>query len=223
MDELSDFMEAGPCGVADGTLDMVLRFLFNLVVVFGLTRCLYYPRGRRRDYLFVLIIISISIFLMVNLLGALKIKVGFALGLFAIFGIIRYRTEQMPVREMSYLFVIISLSVINGLSQNLTIGQTLAANLLLILAIWVTEQEIGLKDVRSKLIAYDDLSKIRPEQRDELIADLRDRTGLIITQVEVGHIDFIRDMAMLRVYYDAGPDAPQGDELESMTKLPKTA
>ena len=160
---------------------------------------------------------------MVNLLGALKIRVGFALGLFAIFGIVRYRTEQMPVREMSYLFVIISLSVINGLSQNITIGQTIVANLLLITAIWATEQEIRLKDVRSKLIAYDDVSKIRPEQRDELIADLQERTGLSITQVEVGHVDFLRDMAMLRVFYVADATVPQDNEIESLTKFPNSS
>ena len=222
MSDFSDLMEAAPCAAADGVIDMVLRFIFNLVIVLGLSRCLYYPRGRRRDYLFVFILISISIFLMVNLLGALKIRVGFALGLFAIFGIVRYRTEQMPVREMSYLFVIISLSVINGLSQNITIGQTIVANLLLITAIWATEQEIRLKDVRSKLIAYDDVSKIRPEQRDELIADLQERTGLSITQVEVGHVDFLRDMAMLRVFYVADATAPQDNEIESLTKFPKS-
>ncbi|MGN0028117.1 MAG: DUF4956 domain-containing protein [Marinilabiliaceae bacterium] len=221
MDDFSDFVDASQSGVALGAADMVVRFLFNLVVVFGLARCLYYPRGRRRDYLFVFIIISISIFLMVNLLGALKIKVGFALGLFAIFGIVRYRTEQMPVREMSYLFVIISLSVINGLSQNLTLAQTIVANLLLVAAIWVTELEVGLKSVSSKLIAYDDVSKIKPGQRDDLIADLRERTGLHIIQVEVGHIDFLRDMAMLRVFYEAGKDAPADDSIGSITKLPK--
>ena len=217
MSDFSDLMEAAPCAAADGVIDMVLRFIFNLGIVFGLSRCLYYPRGRRRDYLFVFILISISIFLMVDLLGALKIRVGFA-----IFGIVRYRTEQMPVREMSYLFVIISLSVINGLSQNITIGQTIVANLLLITAIWATEQEIRLKDVRSKLIAYDDVSKIRPEQRDELIADLQERTGLSITQVEVGHVDCLRDMAMLRVFYVADATAPQDNEIESLTKFPKS-
>lgn len=222
MDDFSELIDAGQCCATFGALDMAVRFLFNLIVVFALTRCLYYPRGRRRDYLFVFIIISISIFLMVNLLGALKIKVGFALGLFAIFGIIRYRTEQMPVREMSYLFVIISLSVINGLSQNLSIGQTVLANLLLVAAIWVTELEIGLKHICSKLIAYDDVSKIKPESRAELIADLRERTGLAITQVEVGHIDFLRDMAMLRVFYEAAPGNTKDDEIESMTRLPKT-
>lgn len=221
MDDFSDFADAGQAGMAFGAADMVIRFLFNLLMVFGLARCLYYPRGRRRDYLFVFIIISISIFLMVNLLGALKIKVGFALGLFAIFGIVRYRTEQMPVREMSYLFVIISLSVINGLSQNLTLAQTVAANLLLGVAIWVTELEVGLKNLRSKLIAYDDVSKIKPGQRDELIADLRARTGLHVTQVEVGHIDFLRDMAMLRIFYEAENDTLADDSVDSLTKLPK--
>lgn len=218
MDDLSDFMEMGglaaPCDIAD----MALRFLFNLCVTFGLCRWLYYPGGKRRDYLFVFTIISIAIFLMVYLLGSLKIKVGFALGLFAIFGIIRYRTEQMPVREMTYLFVIISLSVINGLSENISVSQMIVGNALMVTAIWVGEKALRLDGTGSKLIAYDDMANIRPERRQDLIADLRQRTGLDVTDAEVGHIDFVRDMAIIRIHYNSV--APAGSDIENLTKIP---
>ncbi len=158
---------------------------------------------------------------MVYLLSSLKLKIGFALGLFAIFGIIRYRTEQMPVREMSYLFVIISMSVINALSQSITLGQLLISNGLLILAVWISEQEIGLKNVRSRLIVYDDVSKILPEKEGELIEDIKARTGLNVTAVEVGHVDFTRDMVMVRVYYEADGKSPKNADIENMTKLPR--
>ncbi len=221
MDDFSELVDAEVAAMGGGVVDMTIRFLFNLVLVFGVSRWLYYPKGRRRDYLFVFCIISISIFLMVYLLSSLKLKIGFALGLFAIFGIIRYRTEQMPVREMSYLFVIISMSVINALSQSITLGQLLISNGLLILAVWISEQEIGLKNVRSRLIVYDDVSKILPEKEAELIEDIKQRTGLNVTAVEVGHVDFTRDMVMVRVYYEADGKSPKNADIENMTKLPR--
>ena len=113
------FMET-PLIDAAGFMELILRFVFNMVVVFAIIRFFYYPKSRRRDYFFTFTLISISIFLMIFLLGSVKLKIGFALGLFAIFGIIRYRTESMPVREMTYLFVIIAISVINALSVQLS-------------------------------------------------------------------------------------------------------
>ena len=112
------FMET-PLIDAAGFMELILRFVLNMVVVVAIIRFFYYPKSRRRDYFFTFTLISISIFLMIFLLGSVKLKIGFALGLFAIFGIIRYRTESMPVREMTYLFVIIAISVINALSVQL--------------------------------------------------------------------------------------------------------
>ena len=97
-------------------ITMLLRFSFNMLVVWLMIHCLYYPKSGRRDYYFTFMLISISIFFLIFLLGGVKLKIGFALGLFAIFGIIRYRTESMPVREMTYLFCIIAISVINALA-----------------------------------------------------------------------------------------------------------
>ena len=129
------FMET-PLIDAAGFMELILRFVLNMVVVVAIIRFFYYPKSRRRDYFFTFTLISISIFLMIFLLGSVKLKIGFALGLFAIFGIIRYRTESMPVREMTYLFVIIAISVINALSVQLSYAELTATNLLFILCIW---------------------------------------------------------------------------------------
>lgn len=116
-DELSDItLIETPLMDSAGFLELLLRFCFNLLVVSCIIHLFYYPKSKRRDYYFTFTLISISIFLMIFLLGSVKLKIGFALGLFAIFGIIRYRTESMPVREMTYLFVIIAISVINALA-----------------------------------------------------------------------------------------------------------
>ncbi|MDE6145286.1 MAG: DUF4956 domain-containing protein, partial [Muribaculaceae bacterium] len=147
--------------------ELLIRFAFNALVVTVIIHLLYYPKSRRRDYYFTFSLISVSIFFLIYLLGGVKLKVGFALGLFAIFGIIRYRTESMPVREMTYLFVIIAISVINALCSNLL--QALVANLLFIGWIWLCESSNWIRHVASKLILYDRPELTAPERRSELL------------------------------------------------------
>lgn len=181
---------------------MLLRFSFNTLLVWLMIHCLYYPKSKRRDYYFTFMLISISIFFMIFLLGGVKLKVGFALGLFAIFGIIRYRTESMPVREMTYLFSIIAMSVINALATTISYAELVATNAMFLLATWFFESYILLKHVSTKLIQYDRISLIKPEKYEEMMQDLRQRTGLNITKAEVGAIDFLRDMAIVKIYYE---------------------
>lgn len=220
MDELNDIslMEAPLMNVA-GFAELLLRFFFNIVVVLGIMHFFYYPKSRRRDYYFTFTLISISIFLMIFLLGSVKLKIGFALGLFAIFGIIRYRTESMPVREMTYLFVIIAISVINALSVELSYFELLGTNLLFIVSIWLCESNRWLKHISCKLVQYDRIELIRPQREPELILDLKDRTGLNIIKVEVGHIDFLRDTALIKVYY--APDKNEINTVDTLMKIPK--
>lgn len=181
---------------------MLLRFSFNMLVVWLMIHCLYYPKSRRRDYYFTFMLISISIFFLIFLLGGVKLKIGFALGLFAIFGIIRYRTESMPVREMTYLFCIIAISVINALAITISYVELVVANVIFLLATWLFESYILLKHVSTKLIQYDRIALITPDKRLELIADLEHRTGLKIKSVEIGAIDFLRDMAIVKIHYE---------------------
>lgn len=208
MDELLDYD-----GVIIENADfwqLLIRFAFNLLVVGGIVRLLYYPQCKRRDYFFTFIILSISIFLMIFLLGSVKIKIGFALGLFAIFGIMRYRTEQMPVREMTYMFAIIAISVINALSYNVDWSAIIATNLLFVSCIWICESDLGLKHISSKLVKYDRIDLIVPEKREELIADLEKRLGLKVLAVEVGGVDFLKDCAIIKVSYE-----PEGKEINT--------
>ncbi len=197
--------------------ELLIRFAFNALVVTVIIHLLYYPKSRRRDYYFTFSLISVSIFFLIYLLGGVKLKVGFALGLFAIFGIIRYRTESMPVREMTYLFVIIAISVINALCSNLL--QALVANLLFIGWIWFCESSNWIRHVACKLVLYDRPELAAPERRAELLEDLKKRTGLDISRVEVGHIDFLRDTAMLKVYYI--PTDEGVNTVDNVIKFPK--
>lgn len=204
---------------AEGTGQLLLRFLFNALVTWFIIRFQYYPKSRRRDYYFTFSLIAVSVFFLIFLLGGVKLKVGFALGLFAIFGIIRYRTEGMPVREMTYLFVLIAISVINALAITLSYAELLATNLFFILAIWLCESNRWLRHVSCKIVMYDRIDLVKPQCRAELIEDLCIRTGLSIVRVEVGTMDFLRDTAILKVYYDA-PDN-ESNTADRMTKLPK--
>lgn len=199
---------------------MMFRFLLNTFFVFILIQFFYYRKSRRLDYYFTFILVSISIFFLIYLLGSVKIKVGMALGLFAIFGIIRYRTETIPVREMTYIFVIISLSVINAIALNLSYAEILATNLIYVISVWVVESFRGFqRHVSSKLILYDRVDNLHPEQREELIEDLRQRTGLNILKIEVGAINFLQDSVMLKVYYESSLD--DASSVDHLLKLPK--
>ncbi len=202
-----------------GPLEMLVRFIFNLIVVTVIIHLLYYPKSRRADYYFTFMLISISIFFLIFLLGSVKLKIGFALGLFAIFGIIKYRTESMPVREMTYLFVIIAVSVINALASEDSYVELILANCLFVLSIWILESNRWLKHISEKHILYDRIDLIDPAHHDEMMADLKQRTGLDIKRFDVGAIDYLRDTAMVKIYYDMKNN--EHNLVDNLFKLPK--
>jgi hypothetical protein len=197
---------------AYGLSGLIIHLAINLFVTVGIVRLLYYPRSRRRDYFFTFILTSTTIFMLLYLLDTVKIQVGFALGLFAIFGIIRYRTDAVPAREMTYLFSIIGISVINALAKNIGYIQMGIVNGIFILITWLLENKAFLKHVSNKRIIYEKIELIKPERYEELMADLKLRTGLAITKVEVGSIDFLKDTALLNVYY-VSRETNQADSL----------
>lgn len=202
-----------------GFSELLIRFLLNTAVIALIVRVFYYPKSKRRDYFVTFILISISVFLLIFLMGGVKLKVGFALGLFAIFGIIRYRTESVPIREMTYLFLIIAISAINGLATSISYVELLATNLLFIVSLWILESNRWVKHVASKLVLYDNVSLITPDKEEELIEDLKKRTGLHILRVEVGAIDFSKDTAMIKVYYE--PLSNEINSIDQVGRLPK--
>ena len=198
---------------------LLFRFVFNFIVVGIIIHFFYYPKSKRRDYYFTFTLISISVFFLIFLLGSVKLKIGFALGIFAIFGIIRYRTESVPIREMTYLFTITALSVINALSIQVGLTEMLVTNAIFLLVTCLLESERWLKHTSSKLILYDRIQLITPDKREELIADLSARTGLHIQKSEIGHIDFLRDAAFIKVYYES--DSRETNTVDHLTKFPK--
>ncbi|MBR3976855.1 MAG: DUF4956 domain-containing protein [Bacteroidaceae bacterium] len=182
--------------------ELIIAFLINLAAIMIIVRCLYYPKCKRGEFFFTYVLIAISTFMLIYVLGDVKLKAGIALGLFAIFSIIRYRTEQVAIREMTYLFIIIALSAINGLTvSELSMGEVLMINLLFILSIWICESKVLISHYSYKVIKYDNVNLITPDKREELIADLEKRTGLKIEKVEVGSIDFLKDAAIVKMYY----------------------
>ena len=192
-------------------LQMLLRLAISSLVTWLIIDCLYYPKSRRRDFYFTFMLISVAIFFivffMIFVLEDMKGKtsMGIGIGLFGIFSIMRYRTDAMPVREMTYLFIIIALAVVNAIAEGVPLMELLLTNLIVVVAVWLCEK--NLKTQPTKLIQYDRMELITPERRDELIADLEKRLGVKVIKIDVGAIDFIRDMAMLRIAYE-GTETP---------------
>ena len=187
---------------SDSLMKLLLWFIINFIVAFVIIRVLYYPNHRRKDYLFTYFLFNILIFFLCLLLNSVKLKTGFALGLFAVFSILRYRTEQLPIKEMTYLFIVIGVGVINSLAGNkISVAEILIANGVIIALTFGLEKVWLLKHETRKVITYEKIDLIRPDQRAALIDDLKQRTGLPIHRVQVGKIDFLRDTAQVIIYY----------------------
>jgi len=194
--------------------ETLLRFILCLVVNWGIVNFLYFKKSHRRDFYFTFMIISVAIYFLVYLMMGMdrgKATMGVGLGLFGIFSIMRYRTDTMPVREMTYLFVVVCLSVVHAMSSTLGVDDNGALTgtplfeLIVIDAITVVAIlvfECMLKVSATKLVQYDRIELIKPEKSEELKADLEERLGVKVLKVEVGAVDFLRDMAVLRVSYE---------------------
>lgn len=207
--------------------DTLLRFALCYLVNWIIVNFLYFKKAKCRDFFFTFMIISVAIFFLVYLMMGMdrgKATMGVGLGLFGIFSIMRYRTDAMPVREMTYLFVVVCLSVVHAMADSLGVdaagvmigtplAELLVIDVIVILAIVTFER--SLKVQASKLVQYDRIDLIKPERREELMADLEARLGLKVVSVRVGAVDFLRDMTVLRVYYE-GNDS--GD-VKNMLKI----
>ena len=181
---------------------LIIRFLFNLVSA-ALVVLLYARISRKKEFYFSYFAISVAVFLLVYLLENVKLELGFALGLFAIFGIIRYRTDAIPPKEMTYLFVIIAVSVINALSKDYIGYLELAlVNILLIGVLWILEKALMLKQVDSLLVVYENIENMHQKKEDDLLTDLEIRTGIRIKRYQIEKLDFLRDVAMITIFFD---------------------
>ena len=183
-------------------LKLLIKGAFNLGIVILIVRYIYYPVTKNKDYLFTYLLISLTVFLLCVLLDSVKLQLGFALGLFAIFGIIRYRTDPIPIKEMTYLFLVIGISVVNALAnKKISYAELVFANLLIVFVTYGMERIWLLRHESRKNIIYEKIELIKPERREELIEDLKERTGIDIIRVEIRRIDFLRDVANVRIFY----------------------
>ena len=181
---------------------LLLKTSFNLGVVLIIARGIYYPITKNKDYLFTYLLISLTVFILCVLLDDVKLQLGFALGLFAIFGIIRYRTDPIPIKEMTYLFLVIGVSVVNALAnKKISYAELLFANLIIVFVTFGMERLWLLKHETRKLVLYEKIDLIVPDKKELLLKDLKERTGLNVIRYEIKKIDLMRDVANIWIYY----------------------
>ena len=191
-----------PVWDSEDFLKLIIKVTFNLGIVLLIVRYIYYPVTKNKDYLFTYLLISLTVFLLCFLLDNVKLQLGFALGLFAIFGIIRYRTDPIAIKEMTYLFLVIGISVVNALAnKKISYAELVFANLLIVFVTFGMERLWLLKHETRKNIIYEKIELIKPANKAELLADLKERTGIDIIRFEIRRIDFLRDTANLRIFY----------------------
>lgn len=205
--------------------DFVLRYALNLILIITLVRFIYYPRHKNKDFLFTFILFNTVNFLICFLLSSLKLKIGFAFGLFAIFSILRYRTVTVPIREMGYFFLSVTIGIINALADiNTSLNQfvqfyhaqgfvqaiklmdhslfvLLLADLIILLLVYLLDRQLSLEHENWKDVVYERIDLIKPDVREKMLEDLRNRTGLPVHRVEIIKIDFLRDIARIRAFY----------------------
>ena len=184
-------------------LQLVIRFGFHLLVTIVVVYFVYAKNSRRKDFYFSYFAISVTIFTLCFLLDNVKIELGFALGLFAIFGIIRYRTDTIPIKEMTYLFVIIAISVVNALSsKKVSFMELLFTNAAIVATMWILEKILMLRQETSLNITYERIENIHLMNKTELREDIEKRTGIKVKRIEIVEINFMRDTARIKVFHD---------------------
>jgi len=178
--------------------ELLLSFGFNLIVAIVLVRFIYYPSTRSKRYVLTFLAFNSVIFFVLHFMNSIQISLGVGFGLFAIFTILRYRTDPLPVREMTYLFIIAALPVMNAASVDETNWpQLIAANLAILVLMFILERGWGFRYDSSKRIIYEKIELIHPDRMEELLADLKERTGLMIKRVSIGKINFLKDTFMI--------------------------
>ena len=186
----------------DDFYKMIIRFILNLIFLTGVVKFIYYKRSQKKEYLFTFYLIGIVVFFLCFTLKKYELDLGMALGLFAIFGILRYRTMPLEVREMTYLFVVIGIAVMNGLSnKKMSYAEIIAANSIIVIALYIIERYWARTEVFSKEVLYETIENIRPENHDKLKEDLEKRLGVTIIRFEIGNVNFLRDVAKITVHY----------------------
>ena len=184
-------------------IKLLFKFSIDLLFLFIIVRVIYYRIKDEKDYVFTFFMFNILTFFICFLLRKVPMEMGFALGLFAVFGILRYRTEAIPIRQMTYLFIVIGLSMINSLAnKSISWLEILLANGIITIITYLIDRVWFSTIEQTKTILYEKIELIKPENEQELIEDLKKRTGLQIVAVKVDKVDFLRDTAQIKIYYN---------------------
>ncbi len=182
---------------------LVFRFGINILVTFVIVFLLYAKNSRRKDFYFSYFAISVTIFTLCFLLDSVKLELGVAFGLFAIFGIIRYRTDTIPIKEMTYLFVVIAVSVVNALSsKKVSYAELIFTNLAIVATMWVLEKILMFRQEVALNITYEKIENIHLQKKEELLKDIEMRTGIKVKRIEILEINFLRDVAKIKIFHD---------------------
>ena len=186
----------------DNFIELLVRFSFNFIILLIIVRYIYFSSSNRKDYLFTFLLIGNMIFFLCFLMANIEIKLGFAFGLFALFGIIRYRTNPIPIKEMTYLFIVIGLAVLNSMSiGTVSFIELIVSNAIIVIMLALMEKVFFLSNELSKKIVYEKINLLKPDKREILIEDLYERTGITIHRVDVVSINLIKNKAKLIIYY----------------------
>ena len=213
---LTSFILQSSFSLTEGWGALLALFALNLVSSLVVVRVIYHMAAKRRDFVFTFMLVSTAVFLLCRLLAGVEIDLAFALGLFAIFGIIRYRTNAIPIREMTYLFIVITLAVINALAPlAATWTEIILANTLIWALSLVLERLWFVEHLATKMVVYDRIDLLHEGKRAELIADLERRTGVTIVQLEIGKVELLRDTANLKIHFSADNEPGHFEESQS--------
>jgi len=192
-------------------IEPLIRFGINFLITMIIVRLIYYPKQKDKNYVFTFFALNTVVFLVIGLFNVSEISVGVGFGMFAIFSILRFRTDTLPIREITYLFVLIALPVVNSLLiAKQGYPQMIVGNVGLIVILFVLERGWGFRYEARKSITYERIDLIRPENWGELMQDLKARTGLPIKRIEIGRVNLLRDTAELNIYYEVfGVETPE--------------
>ena len=193
--------------VQDFIVKFGARFLIDIASVFILIRFIYFKINKHREFFFTYFIFNIIIFLLCFFLNKVKISMGAAFGLFAVFGMLRYRTEDLSIKDMTYLFLVIAIGLMTAVIKLEDIAYyyefvfIICTNGFVLLLTYLLESNLLMKQETAKQIIYENIELIKPEKRAELMADLETRTGLKINRISIGKIDFLKDTALIKIYF----------------------
>ena len=197
--------------------EIALHFAANLISCWIIVRMIYQSKAKRRDFVFTFTMVSASVFLLCRMLSGVELDLAFALGLFAIFGIIRYRTNPVPIREMTYLFLVIAMAVMNALApMSMDLLDVAMGNGLLWAIAFILERLLFVEHLVTKRVVYDRIELLQEGHREELRKDLSERIGEKVERMEIGNVDLLRETAVIKVSYRGEDHSEHIDPTDSL-------